>query len=108
MSGENAKDATSMTSHAGDGGADDVLGGGTGPGAIEQRTALRVARWFSWIFGFAMLTAVIVAALHFSEEQEFLRLAERMQPWWLAVSIVLQAGTYLAQGETCAHPVPRT
>ena len=42
-----------------DGAADDVT--------IEHRTARRAARWFSWILGFAMLAAVILAALHLSE-----------------------------------------
>jgi Mg2+-importing ATPase len=54
----------------------------------------------SWILGFVMLAAVIIVALHFSEQQELVRIAERARPWWLAIAIVLQAGTYLAQGET--------
>ncbi|MGZ5800115.1 MAG: lysylphosphatidylglycerol synthase transmembrane domain-containing protein, partial [Burkholderiaceae bacterium] len=99
MNDENTRDAASITSRPGSSGAEDVLGG-TGTGAIGQRGALRTARWFSWIFGFAMLTAVIIAALHFSEEREILSIAEKAQPWWLAIAIILQAGTYLAQGET--------
>jgi Mg2+-importing ATPase len=46
-----------------------------------------------------MLAAVIFVALHFSEEREFVRIAERAQPWWVAIALVLQGGTYLAQGE---------
>jgi Mg2+-importing ATPase len=57
-------------------------------------------QWFSWIFGFAVLAAVIIAALHFSEERELVRITENAQPWWLAIAILLQVGTYLAQGET--------
>ena len=64
------------------------------------RPARRALEWFSWAIGVAMLAAVIIAALHFSEERELLRIAEHAQPWWLAVAIALQAGTYLAQGET--------
>ena len=45
-----------------------------------------------------MLGAVVTAAFHFSEEQAFVRLAERAQPWWLGGAVVLQAGTYVAQG----------
>jgi Mg2+-importing ATPase len=63
-------------------------------------TARRAARWLSWSLGVAMLATVIIAALHFSEEREFVRIAERAQPWWLALAFLLQAGTYLAQGET--------
>jgi Mg2+-importing ATPase len=76
------------------------LDGGVGHGKIEHRIARRAVRWFSWIFGLAMLAAVIIAALHFSEEREFVRIAGRARPWWLGIAIVLQAGTYLAQGET--------
>lgn len=61
---------------------------------------MRAAHWFSWILGLAMLAAVVIAALHFTDERELLRIAERAQPWWLAVAIMLQAGTYFAQGET--------
>ncbi len=56
--------------------------------------------WFSWLFGLAMLIAVVVAARHFSEERELARIAEQARPWWLAIAILLQGGTYLAQGET--------
>jgi uncharacterized membrane protein YbhN (UPF0104 family) len=100
MSEEKAKNVTSMPSFADGGGADDLLGLGAEPGVGGPETTHRAVRWFSWIFGFAMFVAVIIAALHFSEEREFLRIAERAQPWWLAVAVVLQAGTYLAQGET--------
>ncbi|WP_292932797.1 hypothetical protein [Noviherbaspirillum sp.] len=84
MTEENAKDATSLPSYT--------------DGSVP-RIARRAARWFSWIFGFAMFAAVIIAALHFSEEREFLHIAERAQMWWLVVAVVLQVGTYLAQGE---------
>ena len=70
------------------------------PAMAKSSTARRAVRWFSWIFGFAMLAAVIIAALHFSEERELVRVAERAEPWWLAIAIVLQVGTYFAQGET--------
>jgi Mg2+-importing ATPase len=47
-----------------------------------------------------MLAAVIIAALHFSEERALVRITERAQPWWLAAATILQLGTYLAQGES--------
>ena len=46
-----------------------------------------------------MVAAVIIAALHFSEERALAHIAQRAEPWWLVVAVVLQAGTYLAQGE---------
>jgi hypothetical protein len=54
--------------------------------------------WWSWTLGGAVLVAVIAAALHFSEERAFVRVAHDAKPWWLVVAVVLQAGTYLAQG----------
>jgi len=59
----------------------------------------RRAQWISWILGVAALAAVVVMALHFSEGREFIGLAERAEPWWLALAFILQAGTYWAQGE---------
>ena len=55
-------------------------------------------RWLSWLLGTAVLSAVVAAALHFSEERAFVRLVERVQPWWFGGAAVLQAGTYVAQG----------
>lgn len=90
-----------MTSRVDGGRNDEELdGAGSGPGAGEPRTARRALQWFSWIFGFAVLAAVIIAALHFSEERELLRITENAQPSWLAVATFLQVGTYFAQGET--------
>jgi Mg2+-importing ATPase len=42
---------------------------------------------------------VVAFALHFSEGAEIVRLAERAEPWWLLVALLLQSATYLAQGE---------
>lgn len=72
------------------------------PPAARSRggsTRSRAGLWLSWILGAALLVAVVVGALHFSEGREFVHLAERAEPWWLAVAILLQAGTYWAQGE---------
>ncbi len=37
--------------------------------------------------------------MRFSEAQEFAQLAERAHPRWLALAVLLQAATYLAEGE---------
>lgn len=66
----------------------------------------RGIHWMRWLSGAILLGAVVGVALHFSEGREFIRLAERAEPRWLIVAVVLQAGTYLAQGEiwrTVAH-----
>lgn len=73
--------------------------GAASEGDAAPRGVLRAAFWLSWLIGLAMLAGVIVAALHWSEERALWRMAERAQPWWMAVAIALQAGTYLAQGE---------
>jgi Mg2+-importing ATPase len=65
----------------------------------EPRPTRRGVLWLSWISGAAILAVVIVAALHASEGQKALHLAERAKPWWLVLALGLQAATYLAQGE---------
>src|SRR5258705_12486006 len=57
------------------------------------------SRWLPWIFGALMVAAVVVAALHDTEWHQFLALMQRSQPRWLLVAVLLQAATYLAQGE---------
>ncbi len=59
-----------------------------------------------WLVGAALLGAVILAAAHFSEQQEFARLLDRARPGWLLVAALLQAGTYLAETEVW-RPVAR-
>jgi uncharacterized membrane protein YbhN (UPF0104 family) len=55
-------------------------------------------RWFTWILGGGLVAAVVIGALQFSEERAFIRLMERVQPWWLGAAILPQAATYAAQG----------
>src|SRR5581483_11153314 len=64
----------------------------------EQARPGNTGGWISWVLGVALLAAVIAGALRFSEERAFVRLAEHATPWWLAVAVALQAGTYAAQG----------
>ena len=54
--------------------------------------------WMAWLLGIGLLVAVIAGAVRFSEDQSFLRLAERAAPWWLAVAVLFQISTYVAQG----------
>src|SRR5690242_7732715 len=61
-----------------------------------------------------MLTVVIAAVARFAEARAFVGMLERSQPSWLAVAVLLQALTYLAQGEVflaapraAGHAVPR-
>jgi Mg2+-importing ATPase len=56
--------------------------------------------WVGWLVGAAALVAVIITALHFSEERQVMHVAEAAQPAWLLFAFVLQALTYLAQGES--------
>ncbi len=71
-------------------------------------------RWVSWVLGAALLVAVVWAALHFSEERAFVRLARQARPAWLGVAVCLQVGTYVAQGaiwrltgRAAGHPLSR-
>jgi Mg2+-importing ATPase len=56
-------------------------------------------QWLPWVLGSALLATVVVAASQLAEEREFARLVERAEPGWLLVALLLQAATYLAQGE---------
>jgi uncharacterized protein (TIRG00374 family) len=69
------------------------------PRRARRPSARRVARWLPWVVGGVLLAALVAAALHFSEGREFVRLAQDAKPWWLLGAVVLQAATYLAQGE---------
>ena len=78
-----------------------------GPRAAEGeiRPGTRPA-WASWLLGMVLLGAVVAVALHLSEARELGRLVERAQPRWLALAVLLQAVTYLAQAEVF-RSVPR-
>jgi uncharacterized protein (TIRG00374 family) len=57
------------------------------------------ARWFTWLFGLAVLGAVVLAAAHFSEGRQLVEHARHVQPRWILVAALLQAATYLGQGQ---------
>jgi Mg2+-importing ATPase len=65
-------------------------------GAMSR--SFRTINWVSWLLGAGLLAVVIAGAVHSSEEQAFLLLAERAEPSWLMLALLLQAGTYVAQG----------
>ena len=65
----------------------------------DARTPGSISTWLPWLLGAALLALVIGAALHLSDGREFVSLAEHATPQWLAVSLLLQAATYIAQGE---------
>jgi P-type Mg2+ transporter len=58
-----------------------------------------MSRWLRWLFGAALVGAVVVVAAHFSEGREFLELAREARPLWLIVAVLLQVATYVAQAE---------
>jgi Mg2+-importing ATPase len=79
-----------------------VLEAGDRPSDLSGARPIRaaaVSHWLSWAVGLALVAAVSVAALHFSEAEEVARIARRAQPWWLLLALLLQLGTYGAQGE---------
>ena len=75
----------------------------TGEGSIsdgkERAPGRRAAGWIPWLIAGAILAAVLAVALHITENREFILLLEKAEPWWLLVAALLQAATYLAQGE---------
>src|SRR5262245_61621274 len=42
-----------------------------------------MSRWLRWLFGAALVGAVVAVAAHFSEGREFLQLAKDARPIWL-------------------------
>jgi len=56
-------------------------------------------RWLRLVVGIGFFAAVVIIARHFSEEQAFVRLARQTNPYWFVVALLLQMGTYAAQGE---------
>ena len=52
----------------------------------------------AWLLGAALLTLVVAAALKGSDSRDFVMLVEAASPWWMAIAVVLQLGTYAAQG----------
>lgn len=55
--------------------------------------------WLGWLLGAAGLAAVVTVALHLSEVHAFAQQLARLQPGWLLLAVLLQAMTYLAQGQ---------
>jgi len=55
--------------------------------------------WSSWLLGAALLAGVVAMAMHLSAAEEFTRLLAQVQPGWFALALLLQALTYLAQGQ---------
>jgi P-type Mg2+ transporter len=69
------------------------------PDSSSGRLEAHHSQWFSWLLGIAVLLGVVIAVTHFSEEEAFVRLAREAKPLWLLAALILQAVTYLAQGE---------
>lgn len=76
----------------------DSSAGALGSGSPRVLQPLR-RLWISWLLGAAVLAAVVAVALHRSEAEAFARLLEQVEPGWFALAVVLQALTYLAQGQ---------
>ena len=55
-------------------------------------------RWLPLLLGLALFAGVVIAVRHASEVRDFALLAERAQPWWFGLAVVLQVGTYGAEG----------
>ena len=66
--------------------------------ALEPHAILQGSRWLIWLIGTAACAALILVVTHLSEEQEFLRLVQKINPYWLGLAVLLQSGTYVVQG----------
>ena len=59
----------------------------------------RRAWWLPWLVGAAALGGVVAVALRLDEGKDFLRVAQHVEPRWLFVAALLQAGTYLGEAQ---------
>ncbi|MHB8876753.1 MAG: lysylphosphatidylglycerol synthase transmembrane domain-containing protein [Myxococcaceae bacterium] len=75
-------------------------------GALRRRRP----RWRagSWLFGAALLAAVVIFSTRLPEEREFALVVQRSAPGWLALAALLQAATYLAQAAVWKVVLART
>ncbi|MET0658977.1 MAG: lysylphosphatidylglycerol synthase transmembrane domain-containing protein, partial [Steroidobacteraceae bacterium] len=64
-------------------------------GAHERRSGLQ---WLQWLLGAAVLAAVIVIALRWTEAREIAAMVNRVQPMWFVLAAALQLSTYVVQG----------
>jgi P-type Mg2+ transporter len=65
-------------------------------GASARQTA---SVWLAWLAGASALAAVVLVGSHLTEAREFVELAHRSRPAWFGLAVLLQAATYVAQGE---------
>jgi P-type Mg2+ transporter len=71
------------------------------------------AVWLAWLAGASALAGLVLVAAHLTEAREFVELSRHARPAWLALAVLLQAGTYVAQGQVwrlvareAGHPLP--
>jgi len=61
----------------------------------EKKKKKSGIRKVAWIAGFLLLAVLVFFAGKKSDPKKFLELAAHASPWWMAVAVGLQAGTYL-------------
>jgi glycosyltransferase 2 family protein len=83
------------------------------PSAVSHDEARQPWSWRSWILSLMMIAALIGAVLHWSEVENFARIAASARPEWLALALLLQLSTYasVAAGwamvlSRAGHPQP--
>lgn len=68
---------------------------GHGTRAIARRRSL-----IAWLFGVALVVTIVIAVTSLSEQRAFVELLRHVQPAWLALGLVLQLGTYVADARS--------
>jgi uncharacterized protein (TIRG00374 family) len=71
----------------------------------HQHSTVPWSQWLPWVFGSAILVGVVIVAIHFTETQDLVRVAQTARPRWILLATLLQVMTYLAQGEVFRAPV---
>jgi len=59
------------------------------PLAPDRLVAGKTMPWLVWVVGAAACAALILIVTHLTEEEEFLRLMEKIEPYWLLLALLL-------------------
>jgi uncharacterized protein (TIRG00374 family) len=74
-------------------------------GSVGKKKLL--TSWISWLFGVALVIAVVLLAAHRTEGREFADLVAHARPLWLLLGLLPQMGTYVAEARIWQQVVLR-
>lgn len=73
---------------------------------VEGRETI-LTPWISWLFGVALVIAVVLFAAHRTEGRAIAGRVARARPIWLLLGLLLQIGSYVAEARIWQRVVLR-